>query len=688
VGIYNTFNFGDGTLYGNQSKLAYSSTPFVATAIGNFNVNGVSRPKVELSWNNPQGTILGFRIVRNQNGFAEHEEDGHIILETFSPTLPTSTVIYDQMFNVPLIEGKYAYYTIWVLLADKSWYLSASDVILIPKSHNVVSPEGVELVSSEDKFVGLLPRAFTSQQGSNLDELDKNSDLYKFLGGFAYTLDEILTFADLTIATRSAQNINPNFTSVIANQFGLPNFAELNLKTQQRLIQQAIYMYQHKGTVQGLNTFIETITGYAPTITISPNLINSSQDSSFYSTSGNWIASASAALSSVSNVALTAAEPYAVDKVYCGKIITSATNQTISLGNSTPVFNGVAVTEGVSYQLSYYVNATATGGSITPTITWYDYTGTAIGSPSTGTSNSVTTSWGRKTFIATAPTGARFMGLTFTFSAAKTYYLDMIQFADSSDSRSAVYYPANGTLVYLAPSKINYLENPSFASNGDEDSDWVVVGGTTDYSLTTTVPGVLDGSHMLHVTTSGSTPFSMTCHTDVVKSGAYYTFSVYAKTGSGTAELSFSITARDSSTNVIVNLNGADVTTTVTPIPNVNSTWSRYQVSVFVPPYNGSLYLNGVVSNSTAQTGALYFDAAQIEQGYAATDYFDGDYVNRGAAWVSTPNDSESIAYPQKTFRLNLLKNNINDFLPINTPYIVTTGYDTLSTIEFLGFSS
>lgn len=688
MGIYNTFNFGDGTLYGNQSKLAYSAAPFVATAIGNYTINGVSRPKVELSWTNPQGTILGFRIVRNQNGFAEHEEDGHIILETFNPVLPTSTTVFDQLFSVPLIEGKYVYYTIWVLLADKSWYLSASDVILIPKSHSVVSPEGVELVSSENKFVGLLPRAYTSLQGSSLDEIDQNSDLYKFLSGFAYTLDEILTFADLTVDTRSGKNINPNFTSVMANQFGLPNFADLNLKTQQRLIQQAVYMYQHKGTVDGFKTFVETITGYSPTVNVSPNLINSSQDSSFYLTTGNWTHSSSATLSAVNNVALTAAEPYAVDKVYCGKVITSATNQSISLGNSTPIFNGVAVTAGVSYQLSYYVLATTTGGNITPAITWYDYTGTAIGSPSTGTATSVTTAWARQSFTATAPDGARFMGMSFTFSAAKTYYLDMIQFADSSDSRSSAYYPANAAMVYLAPSKINYLENPSFASNGDEDSDWAIVGGTTDYSLTTTVPGVLDGSHMLHVTTSGTTPFSMTCHTDVVDSGNYYTFSLYAKTGSGTAELSLSITAHDSTTNDVVNLNGADVTTTVTPIPNVNSSWSRYEVSVFVPPYGGSLYLNGVVSNATAQAGDLYFDAAQIEKGYAATDYFDGDYVNRGAAWTGTPNDSESIAYPQKTFRLNLLKNNINDFLPINTPYVVTTGFGDLSTIEFLGFSS
>jgi hypothetical protein len=234
VGIFNTFTYSDGTLYGNLSKLEFSVEPFTCKAISNDVIGGVLRPRVDLNWANPSGTIFGFRIVRNQDGYSETEEDGHIILETLDPPLPDEQSFTDQLYAIPLLPGKYVYYTIWVLLADNSWYPSGGVYTLIPRAHSVISPEGVELKSSEYKFADLLPRVFTSSQQGTLDEIDQTSDLFTFLSGFAYTLDEMLTFADLLAPSLKGKNNNPNFVGVFSEQLGLPLLPNVSLKTQKR----------------------------------------------------------------------------------------------------------------------------------------------------------------------------------------------------------------------------------------------------------------------------------------------------------------------------------------------------------------------------------------------------------------------------------------------------------------------
>jgi hypothetical protein len=137
MGIFNTFSYNDGTLYGSFSKLEFSVSPFTAVAITNSaTYSDVPNPKVELSWANPSGDIFGFRIIRNQEGFSETAEDGHKIYETFDPPLPPETVFTDVSYSVPLTSGKYVYYTIWLLMADNTWYPSAACFTLIPKNHN------------------------------------------------------------------------------------------------------------------------------------------------------------------------------------------------------------------------------------------------------------------------------------------------------------------------------------------------------------------------------------------------------------------------------------------------------------------------------------------------------------------------------------------------------------------------
>lgn len=691
MGIFNTFTYSDGTLYGNLSKLEFSVAPFTCKAISNDLIGEVLRPRVDLSWANPSGEVFGFRIVRNQEGFSENEEDGHIIFETFEPPLPTEQTFVDQMYEIPLLAGKYVYYTIWVLLADHSWYPSGGVWTLVPRAHSVVSPAGVELKSSEYKFANLLPRAFTSAQQSTLDEIDPTSDLFVFLSGFAYTLDEMLTFADLLAPSLKGKNNNPNFVQVFAEQLGLPVLPNVSLKTQKRLIREAVYLHQHLGTSEGIGTFVEALTNFAPTVSVSPNLLLNPQESTFYNGVGNWKnVSTNLTLTATTDTAAPSGEDYAVDNAWVGKYHTISTAGTSwLLGYDNPLLQGIPVKADTEYTFSLYAKGTGTG-TTGLRVFFFDRTGTQI-SNHEPTYSAINSTWTKYSYDYTTPADTAFIALQIALNSpqnAKDYYWDMVQVAETADARSADFHEARGVEIYLAPNKVNWIENPSFTETVDmDDVDWAYTNaGTVTYVTPTTVPGVVDGSHMVSVETVNGNDLSISAHTDIVPKGVYYTFSVYAKTDSGTEPLSFTLAAYDE-TDTLLQINGEDVSATTTPVGGITDTWTRYTVTLFVPDIDGSVYLlPSIVGTTTGNK--VFLDAAQVEQGYRATDYFDGSYSVRGAYWVGETDDSKSIFYANKVSKIGNLTNQLPQFLPMNTAFVVTSGFDTLTTIELKGFSS
>jgi phage tail-like protein len=682
VAVYNSFLYGT-KLYGSSGKVTYSVAPFKALAVGTVISNNATIPKVELTFATPSGdNIVGFRIVRNQTGISETSEDGYIVYEQFldpvtssiNVTSSSSNPITDSSFSFPLISGKYAYYSVWILLSTtNSWYLIDTAAIVIPKAHDTVSSNGIVLRTSEQKFVEMLPRIYSNSDNDALGVSDPNSDLARFLSGFSYTLDEIYTYADLLTKTVSGVDVNPNFVPALAKQFGLPQLPATSLKAQKKLIRQAAYLRKAKGTAAGIEAFVSALTGYSTTVTASPNLLLSSQDSSFYKGIGSWIAGANAALTSVTSVAGYTSETYSINTVYTGQVVTSATNATVSLGNSSPKFTAVPVSAGTSYSFSFYVKGTT--GTVTPTITWYDRLGIAVGTAATLAGRTVSSSWAKGSGTATAPDGAVYAGITLSFSAANTYYIDLVQLALSSVTS---YHEADAVEIYLAPSKLNLVNHPTFK----DGTGWYMQGISNTEYIPTTVPGIFDGTNMLHATTVSSASTGLTLSTyssTIAVTGTYYTYSIYGKSNSPTT-LSLRLTARDTSNNnTVISSNSTSI--------NLTSNWQRFQVVLFVPTYSADVNLAGYVESSTKENRELYFDAPQLELGYSATDYFCGDYSYRGASWSGTNNYSASYAYPAKAAAMANLKNTINEFLPINSPYIVTTGYGGTTRVEMYGYS-
>jgi hypothetical protein len=674
---YNNVIYAGG-YYGQQSRLAFSVQPFTAVA--------VDYDQVLLTWSalpNPEGAAFNaVRLVRNQVTFPETQEDGVILWEENGLTGPFSISTFVDGFDntlddnehndSPLIGGRFAYYRMWLRKDDNVWYEAGDTYVIIPQDHGSSAFAGTAGQTTHDKFMDLLPKVYTTATQSPIDNVDPTSTLYTFLKGFSLTLDELLTYADVLKPNYSGLSTPPEVVSLQSHQLGVPLEYSLGLRAIKHLIREAVYLHNNKGTELGVQTLAESLTGFSPTVTQTKNLMLSMQDSTFYKGVGNWLPGGSCTLAVEQSVYHNTSETKVADKTYTAKVVASSTSSFISNGENKPKTLGIPVTAGTAYQLLFFALTSTASRSITAKVTWYDYKGTSLSSNSETFSLTANT-WAKNASLSlTAPTGATYAAIRLSFSGAATFYLDKVQFA-LYESSTPSYEEARGVNVFLAPSKINYLNNPSFEAL---NSQWTIVDGPTSL-VTSTFAHALSSSTMLQsVTNNGTLSSYTTVTTAPLPVGSFYTFSIYAKTVSGTATVRLTITADDGT--------ALDPITTIGDNVTLTTAEQRLHVTVYVPGTFGANTAITCKLSGTTTGQTINLDGAQLESSYLPTDYFDGEFPDiSGAMWAGTTNESVSYLYPNRHIKVPRLVANLAEYMPIGTPFTVST----YAGLEYIGIS-
>lgn len=762
---YSAFKY-KGAYYGEVPRLPLSVEPFSAVAL--------TYSKISLSWRKPTGDFSGIRLVRSQDGFPETQEDGVILLEqnkatntdgTYTGSLPGDTVFIDGETNssdIPFVSGRNVYYRMWIRTSLNTWVIGGQVELVAPKEHSSFADEFVGLETTHDKVVDLIPRVYTSKEQSPLGEPDKTSTLYSFLRAFSFTLDEELTMSDLIIPDSSFRNTPPALLQLKSLELGVDLEQSLSIQRQKRMLREAMYTYSRKGTETALETMLESVTGFAPEIrSISSNLLLSNQDSSFTGGVGFW--KPSGATISVDKTVYPPTvddEPHGVDFEHVAKVAPiGAVGYSVENGTSNPVTQGIPVKAGSTYTFSYYIKKAGTAAAVTPTIYWYDRTGTLIATDTT-TATNTTTSWAKVSLTKTAPsasytvtavTSAGSGSLTYTLSAAHEFettdvilvtglglpydgqftvtgvtnttgnytvtiaysgaavsltsqsgtmtsslvatyaavklgiayadanpvYLDMVQFSLSSVTD---FYEARAVEVFINPSKTNYLSNPSFELTGDPASlaNWTI-DAVSSTSPDSTLPYVYRGSKMLSAKAkvSAATTISSVTNTTAVKYlNRYYTFSIYTKVAEN-VDISDPATLKTEDLKLqVVASDGTDSITHTSSVTTVGSTWTRLTLSFYIDDtFNAStLQFTVKVIGDNTKGHYIQLDAAQLEQAFRATDYFDGSLpAEYGISWQGTANNSASHAYRNKQSKFIRMIKELENVLPSNTPYEIYT---------------
>jgi hypothetical protein len=624
--------------YGLTPKLAYSVEP--------MSINVLQFNEVFISWQLPTGNFTRFRVLRNQNAFPETAEDGIIIYELISQdgaslegSLATSS-FYDGLENptqTAINPGRNIFYRVFLYTSDNVWVKAGEIAEVVPINTGATS-----------KVMDLLPRVLTSSVLSPLGVIDESSQLYRFLDGISFSYEQMMT--EIMLA-RPAHNLeSSNYTTIPGEvlNVGLNPEPNIPMLRQRALIREAIPLYADKGTALGIADYAESLTGFAPTLSTSSNLMLTVQDSTFYQSTGRWVTT-SATISSTDEMIPSNASK-SIDLVYTLKVIAATTSASISLGLNAPVTQGVPINPSIEYIYKTNIKCPASGGA-TLKVEYYDKEGTVISNVTQAIS--ATNSWQTISKIDTSPNNASYVVLYVLFSTATTYYVDMVYVGVTP---FVEYEEARATTISLYPTLENYVGNPSFEV---DTTGWTLTGLSFTQDADIPVEGY-PGSYSGKFVAAGT--WSLQCdYTLELEAGIYFNVSHYMKSPD-MAEM-----------NVYLDLYDADdvLLETIENTHMLTDSWMRDNTTVLIPSDSTAVYAKYRLEGTA---GTLYLDMVLAQDTFTPSDYFDGSMPELvGVIWEGTAHDSNSLYYPNKSTKFLRLAQTLVNWMPMNAWWRITT---------------
>jgi hypothetical protein len=423
-----------------------------------------------------------YALIRTKSGAAEEPSAG---ITVASGTIDSPELIVvdgetnfndsAQINNVPVPVGP-VYYTLFIFDEDGRWLKDAATYVVVPRQR-----------ATADFMIQTLPRVFTTETLSPTDEPSTDSDLYRFLYGLGVAFDEFQTLTDrvLPTAARSRATL-PGLHDAHCRSVGMPVEITLGLGTTSRLFREAGFIYRNKGTVNGLLTYTEALTGWGASVSPSPNKLLSLQDSSFEGGTGSW--SASGGTLTAHTVDETGApvsdfdlelDPFAAD--FVGRLELADAEAVLQLPGDVLESEGTSTTRSAQRLLSIPVSSSSVfvslywlaqqaGTQARIGVSWLDEHGAAIDGLDLAASEGVPQSWTRTVHEFTVPTSAAFAVLSVYVigSAGDVIFLDKLQVSEAD----TYYRDPRSVDVLCHPIRVNLLTTPG-------------VGGTHQWTTAT-----------------------------------------------------------------------------------------------------------------------------------------------------------------------------------------------------------
>lgn len=626
---YADFRYGT-RLYGNTPK-AVSRSFILAQA--------VDYGKVLLSLDVEERVGNGFVITRTRTGAAEDPSNGVIVASGVfsSPTLSfidgednyeDSTVTNDVAVSAGVV-----YYTLFIFDTTGSWFKDAATSVVVPRDQRTNYRMAVNL-----------PRAFTSSDGNPISPTDMDTPLMRFLGGFAVTYDEWATALDLVVpSTSRARGIVRRLHEAYALSVGMPVEITIGVAASSRLFRDSGLIYRQKGTVSGVQKYVEALTNWNTTITETPNLLLSLDDASFEASTGAWGCSGGTITNETVNGGSVTApvmefedplSPFPALGV--GRITLTSSVAEATLPASGSRGESVPVLEGVTYYLKVPTRKISGTPSLITKIEWLGQSGQSLSTSTVSTTTPAST-WSVASGSATAPAGALFAKIILRVTGASTNAVDvdMISFCASNTH----YRDPRSIDVICGPARVNLLSDPSFEGTGY----WSASSGTFTRDSSTSFLGSKSGKCV-------GTPFRVVSETIPELPEYPITLSAYTKgTGSGSFILEFLNAA-----NTVIS------TQTITAV--VGSVWTRNDATIIPDPnaVNFRLVLSG--------QGTVYFDAISLERADRPLVYFDGvvsDQSGEDSKIAFVDGHAYAVLYPNRLTKLIRLRQTLSFYLPM-----------------------
>jgi hypothetical protein len=312
------------------------------------------------------------------------------------------------------------------------------------------------------------------------------------------------------------------------------------------------------GGVYEFSYYIRTADGTTGTRNVTPSIswydskgviIGSPSDGSALTTSTSW-----------ARKTFSAEAPGFETTAISGQVVSNVVTITVPTGHTFATGNSVVVsaTAGAPYAGTFTLTGT-TATSVTYSVTNADLDNLAFTSAT----------------IRKNTSKAYFASVKLLFGNTGTYYLDMMQF---SLGAQASFREARGVDIYLNPTKINYLTNPSEETN---TTGWTTRYGTLARSTSAAKFGTYSGLFTFNYASAGSTTAGInitpsTTYMPPVVAGQTYTYSVYVRDVNTAKQYKSYIDFYDSTPTLISGVSGTSTTVTT-------SGWTRVTITAVAP---------------------------------------------------------------------------------------------------------
>lgn len=245
----------------------YNIAPFVAQA--------VDYQTIVLTWTQPQGTFVDFRLVRNRYGFPVDENDGAILLDFAT----LNSYPGNQFFDSAVIPGTFHYYGIYILIQlagqnQPTWYRAGLTSVL-----------ATGLYDSTDWLLNRLPEFYKTLNPTDVTTATTNSlgDPYltQFIGIFGWGVDYLQTQLAIAGQVNNPQVIPINYLANLAGTLGFPFYPEMPSGVLRNAISNNAALIQQRGTLEGIEAMIEQLTGWGADVRVGYNQMLEDDQSHF-----------------------------------------------------------------------------------------------------------------------------------------------------------------------------------------------------------------------------------------------------------------------------------------------------------------------------------------------------------------------------------------------------------------------
>lgn len=658
------------SFFGDISPNLYHSESFTAVESGFGDA--------VLTWSSPGGDWSTLRLVRNKNGYPADEINGTIVYET------PSGVDSGRVVDRGLLTDRWTYYSLFAYNAPNDlWFRSGNVRLYVPANFG-----------GERRMYDLLP-SFYKQAPYNLAlavdpvtlRRKASNPLAAFMAVFGYQYDLITNLMSSALDFNDAGAVCYDLIPAALKQFNLPAEPEIGPEQYRRLLRNALFLYQTKGSRTGVHGLVAALTGWDCYVRPGTNLIWDAEHSDFIGGIGYWAAGRTGC-----DVVW---KPE--DSTPSAMRIVAATNGACSTSFVTDdnvEHLGILVLPESQYNISLVLQAGDTLPSSAQVVAdWYDSDNNLISS-SYSTATRTRTSDVRLSAVVTAPAGVVRGGVSVLMTGVTTGSWWVVKHVQlNRNPAMQVSEPGRDVHVILRSQRINIIHNGSFERDLD---GWQTHG---NIAIEQDLDHTIFGAASMKITYTGTTagyetvdnPDYVYCSFDTTPGTRYvlqWEIGGDSLNNPAATALGALVAVGNTATEALPAVSDTGITTVTASATNYFNphadSFARGAVP-FVAEQEHTI-ISVHVANAT-NGDSVYLDAVLVEEQAEGTfdqvfyappgdytvvrSYFDGttssltdDYL-----WEGDPFASRSHFYYRRTIHENRLRALLPDFLPLGATF-------------------